>query len=75
VVAAANTFSSSHERQTKIYLLVKISLPSPSPSWLVLMRETRLMVEGDYDDIKLAMEGLMLLQRRRGQDIDAAEVG
>jgi hypothetical protein len=33
------------------------------------------MVEGDYDDIKLAMEGLMMLQRRRGQAIDAAEVG
>jgi hypothetical protein len=52
----------SHERQTKIYLLMKIGLQSPSPSWLVLMRETWRMVEGDYDDVKLATEGSMMLK-------------
>jgi hypothetical protein len=36
--------------------------PSSSPSWLVLMRETWLVVEGDYDDVELVMEGLMMLK-------------
>jgi hypothetical protein len=41
---------------------MKIGLQSPSPSWLVLMRETWRMVEGDYDDVKLATEGSMMLK-------------
>jgi hypothetical protein len=52
----------SHERQTKIYLFVKIGPLSPSPSWLVLMRETWRMVEGGYDDVEVATEGLMSLK-------------
>jgi hypothetical protein len=36
--------------------------PGPSSFWLVLMKETWLMVEGDYDDDELVMGGSMTLK-------------